>query len=173
MPRETLQQMQAGPLVPFSPGGHSEIITQRLTSFSACFREAGPELRFPEHLLGRSSRHGTNLNVCFYGHCIFFLSPPPHKGREWQFKIVYSIPGSRWVAYCNWSGDRVSWNSFALGFLGSSTGKESTCNSGDPGLIPGLESFPWRRDKLPTPVFLGFPGGSNDKEWCGRPGFNP
>ena len=23
---------------------------------------------------------------------------------------------------------------------------------------------PWRRDKLPTPVFLGFPGGSADKE---------
>ena len=24
--------------------------------------------------------------------------------------------------------------------------------------------FPWRRDRLPTPVFLGFPGGSADKE---------
>ena len=24
--------------------------------------------------------------------------------------------------------------------------------------------FPWRRDRLPTPVFLGFPDGSNDKE---------
>ena len=24
--------------------------------------------------------------------------------------------------------------------------------------------FPWRRDRLPTPVFLGFPGGSDDKE---------
>ena len=23
---------------------------------------------------------------------------------------------------------------------------------------------PWRRDRLPTPVFLGFPGGSDDKE---------
>ena len=22
----------------------------------------------------------------------------------------------------------------------------------------------WRRDRLPTPVFLGFPGGSSDKE---------
>ena len=22
---------------------------------------------------------------------------------------------------------------------------------------------PWRRDRLPTPVFLGFPGGSDDK----------
>ena len=24
--------------------------------------------------------------------------------------------------------------------------------------------IPWRRDRLPTPVFLGFPGGSEDKE---------
>ena len=43
-----------------------------------------------------------------------------------------------------------------LGFPGSSEGKESTCNAGDPGLIPGL--------RLPTPVFLGFSGGSDGKE---------
>ena len=24
--------------------------------------------------------------------------------------------------------------------------------------------IPWRRDRLPTPVFLGFPGGSGGKE---------
>ena len=24
---------------------------------------------------------------------------------------------------------------------------------------------PWRRDRLPTPVFLGFPGGSDGKEF--------
>ena len=44
-------------------------------------------------------------------------------------------------------------------FLGSSVGKESTCNAGDPGWIPGLG-----RVRLPTPVFLGFPGGSDSKE---------
>ena len=64
----------------------------------------------------------------------------------------------------------MSWNSFALGFLGSSTGNESTCNAGDPGLIPGLESFPWRRDRLLTPVFLGFPGDSDGKESTGDMG---
>ena len=34
----------------------------------------------------------------------------------------------------------------------------------------------WRRDSLPTPVFLGFPCGSAGKEFmlqCGRPGLNP
>ena len=26
-----------------------------------------------------------------------------------------------------------------------------------------IRTTPWRRDRLPTPVFLGFPGGSNGK----------
>ena len=81
--------------------------------------------------------------------------------------------------------------------------KESACNAGDPGLIPGSgkaagegKSYPlqyswaslvaqlvknppasrrpqfdfwirkihWRRERLPTPVFLGFPCGSAGKE---------
>ena len=36
--------------------------------------------------------------------------------------------------------------------------------------------IPWRRDRLPTPVFLGFPGGSVGEKihpWCGRAGFDP
>ena len=45
------------------------------------------------------------------------------------------------------------------GFPDSSVGKESTCNAGDLGLIPGLGRspglgrFPWRKERLPTPVF--------------------
>ena len=27
-----------------------------------------------------------------------------------------------------------------------------------------VKKFPWRRDRLPTPVFMGFPGGSDSKE---------
>ena len=38
-------------------------------------------------------------------------------------------------------------------FPGGSAGKESSCNVGDLGLIPGLGRFPWRRESLPTPVF--------------------
>ena len=45
----------------------------------------------------------------------------------------------------------------------SSGGRESACSSGDPGSIPGSGSC-WRRDRLPTPVFLGFPYGSAGKE---------
>ena len=32
-----------------------------------------------------------------------------------------------------------------------------------------VRKIPWRRDRLPTPVFLGFPGGSDGKEFtCNR-----
>ena len=39
------------------------------------------------------------------------------------------------------------------GFPGSSDSKESACNVGDPGSIPGLEE-PWRRKWQSTSVFL-------------------
>ena len=36
------------------------------------------------------------------------------------------------------------------GFPGGSDGKESACNAVDPGSIPGLGRFPWRRHGNPT-----------------------
>ena len=39
-----------------------------------------------------------------------------------------------------------------MGFPDSSAGKESACNAGDPGSIPGSERFPGERGRLPTPV---------------------
>ena len=39
-----------------------------------------------------------------------------------------------------------------LGFPCGSAGKESACNVGDLGSIPGWE-IPWRRERLPTPVY--------------------
>ena len=40
------------------------------------------------------------------------------------------------------------------GFTGGSDSKESPCNAGDLGSIPGSERFPWSREWQPTPVFL-------------------
>ena len=40
-----------------------------------------------------------------------------------------------------------------MGFPCGSAGKESACNVGDLGLIPGLGRFPWKKERLPTPVF--------------------
>ena len=41
----------------------------------------------------------------------------------------------------------------ALGFPGGSAGKESTCNAGDLGLIPGLGRSPGGMEWPSTPVF--------------------
>ena len=44
-------------------------------------------------------------------------------------------------------------------FLGGSNGKESVCNVGGPGLIPGWGRVLWGREQHPTPVVL--PGESH------------
>ena len=46
----------------------------------------------------------------------------------------------------------------SLDFPRGSDGKASVYNAGDPGLIPGLGRFPWRRKWQSTPVLL--PGKS-------------
>ena len=46
-------------------------------------------------------------------------------------------------------------------FLCGLNGKESACNTGNLGLIPGSGRFPWRREWQPTPVFL--PGESHNR----------
>ena len=40
-----------------------------------------------------------------------------------------------------------------MGFPGGSAGKESTCNAGDLGSIPGLGRFLGEGNGLPAPVF--------------------
>ena len=50
-----------------------------------------------------------------------------------------------------------------MGFPDSSVGKQSTC-SAEPWFNSWIGKIHWRRDRLPTPVFLGFPYGSAGKE---------
>ena len=68
------------------------------------------------------------------------------------------------VTLCCFYSDFVS-RSWSYFFPSSSVGKESACNAGNPSSIPGL-GRPLEKDRLPTPVFLGFPGGSVGKESC-------
>ena len=50
-------------------------------------------------------------------------------------------------------------------FCDSSVGKEYICNAGHSGLgVSWIGKTRWRRDRLPTPVSLGFPCGSAGKE---------
>ena len=50
-----------------------------------------------------------------------------------------------------------------MGMPGSSAGKESACDAGDPGLIPGSGSSSGE-GRLPIQVFLDFSGSSDGKE---------
>ena len=62
---------------------------------------------------------------------------------------------------------------FMEGFPDSSFGKESVFNAG-PQFNSWVGKFCWRRDRLPTEVFWGFPCGSAGKKiQCRRPGFDP
>ena len=70
--------------------------------------------------------------------------------RSWDYKPQFYFQIPYWVL-CS--------STPFTGFPGGSVGKESACNTGDPGSIPGWGRFPWRREQLPTPVFL--PGESH------------
>ena len=57
---------------------------------------------------------------------------------------------------------KKTWDIYTTEYYWAIKWKEAACNVWDLGSIPGLE-VPWRGDRLPTPVFLGFPGGSDSK----------
>ena len=52
------------------------------------------------------------------------------------------------------------------GFPGSSVGKKSAGNAGKPWFNFWVKKLSSRRDRLPTPVFLGFPGGVDGKKFA-------
>ena len=56
------------------------------------------------------------------------------------------------VRKIHWRRDRLP-TPVLLRFPGGSAVKESACNVGNPGLIPGLGRSPWEGNWLPTPVF--------------------
>ena len=61
-----------------------------------------------------------------------------------------------WVRKICWRRDKLP-IPVLLAFPCGSAGKESARSVGDLGSIPGLGRFPWRRERLPPPVF--WPGG--------------
>ena len=65
-----------------------------------------------------------------------FKQPSPDTSSRYQ-------PSLPWVRF-----PRAGLPYLPKGFPDSSVGKESTCDAGDPGWIPGLGRCPWRRDRL-------------------------
>ena len=57
----------------------------------------------------------------------------------------------QWIETCS---IHLARNLLVKGFPGGSDCKESACNAGDLGLIPGFGRFlGWRGEQLPTPIF--------------------
>ena len=57
----------------------------------------------------------------------------------------------------------MAWLPTPVGFPNSSAGKESTCNVGDPGLIPGLGRFPGEGIFLPGQRSLASRAGQTER----------
>ena len=82
-------------------------------------------------------------------------------------RLEFQFPLQQWLDLSFEQGVWYIWpDVYSLsGFPDSSVGKESTCNAGGPCSIPELgRSAGEGRDRLPTPVFLGFLCGSAGKE---------
>ena len=90
-------------------------------------------------------------------HCGQILYQMSHKGNPRKWEQVFLIAQLVKAAF----------------LIAQLVKKKSTCNAGDPGSIPG--KICWR-NRLCTPVFLGFPCVSAGKESackCRRSEFNP
>ena len=64
-----------------------------------------------------------------------------------------SVVSRTWTLGPGSLGLNLASTSYSI-FPCSSVGKESTCNAGDPGSIPGSGRFPWRKKWQPPPVYL-------------------
>ena len=77
--------------------------------------------------------HTAKFLTTFHVRTLLFLTHQPMQGRRPQF--------DSWVRKICWRRDRLPTPVF-LGFPCGSAGKESTCNTGDLGSIPGLGRSP-------------------------------
>ena len=98
------------------------------------------------------------LNFHFLHSCLFIFLIPHN--------IMEIVSYSLFVFLNQWLIPTLNKNhvQYFSGFLHSSVGKESTCNVGRPWLDSCVGKIRWRRDRLSTPILLGFPGGSEGKE---------
>ena len=94
---------------------------------------------------GRSSREGMGY-------------PLQYSWVSLMAQMVKNLPAMRETLVVQFLGRKMCWRRDGLptpvflGFPGGSVGKESACNAGDLGLVPGL-GIPWRRERVPTLVF--------------------
>ena len=107
--------------------------------------------------------------VMFHFHSKQEVTLPTYTQRELHFPVSSLIGYSAGAPICQMV--EIVWLQLCslVGFPDSSVGKEfAWFNS-------WLRKIRWRRDRIPTPVFLSFPCGSAGKEYpcqCRRHGFD-
>ena len=83
-----------------------------------------------------------------------------------SFIVLYLLAFTLWPGYKHL--DYRNHTFFPLrtivGLLGWLSWQTISLQCKRPQFDPWVRKFPWRRDRLPTSVFLGFPGGSDGKE---------
>ena len=84
----------------------------------------------------------------------FLGNPAPWRGSKTLCKTILHSLGGRALLLQLWS--LLHYN---LGFPGGTSGKEPTCQCGRHRFNPRVGEIPWRREWLPTPVFV--PGESH------------
>ena len=70
----------------------------------------------------------------FHSFCVSYI----------PYKITFFFPYGKYL---------LAFPLVDFGFPCGSAGKESAGKAGDPGSMPGLGRSPWKRERLPTPVF--------------------
>ena len=86
--------------------------------------------------------------------------------REAWRASVHGVTKS-WTLLSDWTEPNRAYIVTTVGFPGGASGKESTWQFRRQKRCwfdPWVEKIPWKRDRLPTPVFLCFPCGSASKE---------
>ena len=68
---------------------------------------------------------------------------------------IYNLTNSTWGFFSLHPCQHLLSPVFLVGFPSGSDSKESACNAGDPGSIPGLGRSPEEREWLPTPFLPG------------------
>ena len=83
--------------------------------------------------------------------------PSKDTGVAWHFLFqgIFPTRGSKPCLLC--------WEACSLA-ADKAAGKEFRLQCRRPRIDSWVRKISWRRDRLPTPVFLGFPGGSDGKE---------
>ena len=90
---------------------------------------------------------GFRMNQEHYVHCaLYFYSLVAQLVKN--LPAMQETPFDSWVRKLCWRRDRLPTPVF-LGLPGSSADKESTCNVGDLGLIPGLGRSPGEGEGYP------------------------